>query len=213
MAQIEADTGNAVGKKAKQDLKQEIIHALLPQAFTKISETHGFIALQQGLVMIDTTADGKAETFLATLRKTLGSLPVVPLCRHSVAAQLTDWLAADNCPEDIELLQQAEFKDPSESGGVVSCKHQDLFTDEIQAHLDANKQMHKVEISWRDTLTALVQDDLTIKRIKFADVLREEHDDIPKEDAAARADADFALMAGELIKFAEWLTATFGLDE
>ena len=34
---IEADTGSPVGKKQQQDLKQEIIHTLLPRAFTKNS--------------------------------------------------------------------------------------------------------------------------------------------------------------------------------
>ena len=213
VAQIEADTGNSVGKKAKQDLKQEITHKLLPQAFTKMSETHGFIAPKHNLVMIDASADGKAETFLATLRKTLGSLPVVPLCRRSIAEELTDWLVSDNWPRDIELLEEAEFQDPAESGSIIRCKNQDLFADEIKAHLDAGKQMHKVEISWQDTLTAIIQEDLTVKRIKFADVLREENDDIPKEEMAARADADFALMAGELVKLADWLAKTFNLNE
>lgn len=213
VAQIEADTGNPVGKKAKQDLKQEITHKLLPQAFTKYSNTHGFIAPKHNLVLIDASADGKAETFLAVLRKTLGSLPVVPLARASIAAELTDWLVSDSWPRDIELLEEAEFKDPAESGSIVRVKNQDLFADEIKAHLDAGKQLHKVAISWKDTLTALIQEDLTVKRIKFSDVMREENDDIPKEELAARADADFALMAGEVIKLADWFDNEFNLKD
>lgn len=213
VAEIEASTGNPVGKKAKQDLKQEITHKLLPQAFTKIGDTHGFVSPKHNLVMIDASADGKAETFLAVLRKTLGSLPVVPLSKRSIQEELTDWLVNDSWPRDIELMEEGELKDPAESGSIIRCKNQDLFADEIKAHLEAGKQLHKVAISWKDTLTCIVQEDATVKRIKFSDVMREENDDIPKEEMSARADADFALMAGELIKLAEWLDTTFGLEE
>lgn len=213
VAQIESDTGNPVGKKAKQDLKQEITHKLLPQAFTKNSVIHGFVAPKHNLVLIDAPADGKSETFLAMLRKTLGSLPVVPLARTTIAQELTDWLASDSWPRDIELLEEAEFKDPTESGSIVRVKNQDLFADEIRAHIEAGKQLHKVALSWKETLTAILQEDLTVKRIKFSDVMREENEDIPKEEMAARADADFALMAGELIKLAEWLVEEFNLKE
>ncbi|UAA38009.1 recombination-associated protein RdgC [Paraneptunicella aestuarii] len=213
VAQIESDTGNPVGKKAKQDLKQEITHKLLPQAFTKNSVIHGFVAPKHNFVLIDAAADGKSETFLAMLRKTLGSLPVVPLARTTIAQELTDWLASDSWPRDIELLEEAEFKDPTESGSIVRVKNQDLFADEIRAHIEAGKQLHKVALSWKETLTAILQEDLTVKRIKFSDVMREENDDIPKDEMAARADADFALMAGELIKLAEWLVKEFDLKE
>lgn len=213
VAELEASSGNPVGKKAKQDLKQDITHKLLPQAFTKLSDTHGFVVPSENLVFIDASADGKAETFLAMLRKTLGSLPVVPLARRSIANELTDWLVSDNWPRDIELLEEGEFKDPSESGSIVRVKNQDLFADEIRAHLDSGKQLHKVALVWKETVTAVLQEDVTVKRLKFSDLLREENDDIPKEDMAARADADFALMAGELTKLANWLNETFALDQ
>ncbi len=211
VAEIEASTGNPVGKKAKNDLKQEIVHKLLPQAFTKIGDTHGFVSPENNLIMIDASADGKAETFLAVLRKTLGSLPVVPLSKRSIAEELTDWLVADSWPRDIELMEEGELKDPAESGGIIRCKNQDLFADEIKAHLDAGKQLHKVEISWKDTLTCIIQEDASVKRIKFSDMMREENDDIPPEELSARADADFALMAGELVKLANWIDDTFNL--
>lgn len=213
VAELEASTGNPVGKKAKNDLKQEIVHKLLPQAFTKIGDTHGFVSPANNLIMVDASADGKAETFLAVLRKTLGSLPVVPLSKRSIAEELTDWLVSDSWPRDIELMEEGELKDPAESGGIIRCKNQDLFADEIRAHLDAGKQLHKVEISWKDTLTCIIQEDASVKRIKFSDVMREENDDIPPEELAARADADFALMTGELVKLANWIDDTFNLKE
>lgn len=212
VAQIEQETGSPVGKKAKQDLKQEIVHRLLPQAFTKNSFTHGMICPKDNLVIVDASADGKAETFLAMVRKAIGSLPVVPLGRTSVSNELTSWLSDNASPEKIELLDEAELKENSEDAGIIRCKNQDLMSEEILNHIESGKFVQKVAVKWDDTLSAILQEDLSVKRLKFMDVLREQNDDIPKDQKAARLDADFALMSGELIRFIEFLSETFNVE-
>lgn len=213
VAQIEQETGSPVGKKAQQDLKQEIIHRLLPQAFTKNSFIHGVVCLDDKLVLVDASADGTAELFLATLRKAIESLPVLPLSRSSIAAHLTDWVQNQNAPESMELLEEAELKDMSEDGSVLRCKNQDLGADEIINHIDKGKLVTKLALSWDETLSCLLQEDLAIKRIKFADVLREQNEDIPKDQLAAKQDADFTLMVGELVRFVEYLKTQLQLEE
>ena len=213
VAQIEAETGSPVGKKAQTDLKQEIIHRLLPQAFTKNSFTHGFVSTKDNLVIVDAASDGKAEAFLATLRKSLGSLPVVPLARRSIQADLTLWLKDFKAPEDIELLQEAELRATNEDESIVRCKNQDLSAEEITHHVDAGKLVQKIAVSWDETFSAIIQEDGTIKRLKFTDVMREQNDDIPKDQQLARLDADFALMSAEVVRFSQWMKQTFSLDE
>lgn len=213
VAQIESETGAPVGKKAKQDLKQEIIHRLLPQAFTKNSYLHGMISPKENMVFVDASADGKAETFLAMLRKAMGSLPVVPLGRTSVAAALTSWLQDSKVPAGLELQDEAEFKDEAEEASIIRCKNQDLTSDEMLNHIASGKSVHKIAVKWEDTLTAIIQEDLSVKRIKFTDVMREQNDDIPKDQKAAKLDADFALMSGELVRFIGYLQDVFDLDE
>ena len=210
---IEAETGAPVAKKTQQDMKQEVIHQLLPQAFTKDSFTHGFISVKDNLVVVDAGSDGKAEAFLAMFRKAIGSLPVVPLARQSVEAHMTLWLKQGPMPEGFALLEEAELKHPDEDGGIVRCKKQDLTADEITHHLDAGKLVQKLAIEWDETLTAVIQEDLTIKRLKFSDVLREQNEDIPKDQQMARLDADFALMTGEIVRFAQALQNTFDLQD
>ena len=211
VAQIEAETGSSVGKKAQQDMKQEIIHRLLPMAFTKNSFIHGFISTKDNLVVVDASADGKAEAFLAMVRKAMGSLPVVPLARQSVQAQLTEWLQGQALPNDIVILEEAELKALEEDGAVLRCKNQDLGSDEIINHIQSGKVVQKVAIEWDETLSALIQEDLTIKRLKFSDVLHEQNADIPKDQVAARLDANFALMSGEIVRFAQRLQDIFSL--
>jgi recombination associated protein RdgC len=212
VAQIEAETGSSVGKKAQQDMKQEIIHRLLPMAFTKNSFTHGFISTKDNLVVVDASADGKAEAFLAMLRKAIGSLPVVPLARQSVQEQLTAWLQSQDVPNDVVILEEAELKALEEDGAILRCKNQDLGSEEIINHIEGGKVVQKLAIEWDETLSALIQEDLTIKRLKFSDVVREQNDDIPKDQQLARMDANFALMSGEIVRFATRLKVLFNLS-
>ncbi|MDU0354253.1 recombination-associated protein RdgC [Paraglaciecola aquimarina] len=212
VALIEAETGSPVGKKAQQDIKQEIIQRLLPQAFTKNSFTHGFISWKDNLVVVDAAADGKAEAFLAMLRKAIGSLPVMPMARQSVQAELTAWLQDDATPSDISILEEAELKALEDEGAIIRCKNQDLFSEEIANHLAAGKSVQKIAFEWNETLQAIIQEDLSIKRLKFTDVIVEQNDDIPKDQQLARLDANFALMSGEVVKFAERLKVIFQLD-
>ncbi|MCV2884834.1 recombination-associated protein RdgC [Aestuariibacter sp. AA17] len=213
VAQIEADTGAPVGKKAQQDLKQEIIHRLLPQAFTKNTFTHGFISVKDNLVVVDASSDGKAEAFLAMLRKAIGSLPVVPIGRRSIQADLTIWLKGGSVPPAITLLEEAELRATNEEGSIIRCKNQDLSADEIAQHIDAGKLVQKLAVEWDETLTCLLQEDLAIKRLKFTDMIKEQNDDIPKDQLMAKLDADFTLMSSEVVRFAQWLADTFNLHE
>ncbi|WP_100656163.1 recombination-associated protein RdgC [Alteromonas flava] len=212
VASIEAETGSPVGKKAQSDLRQEIITRLLPQAFTKNSYTHGFIATQHDLVLVNASSDGAAEAFLAHVRKALGSLPVVPLVRHSLQAALTEWVS-DKPPHEIILQDEAELKSVNDDGAIIRCKHQDLFSDEIKLHLNSGKLLQKVAIEWDERLQCVIQEDGAIKRLKFTDVVKEQNADIPKDELAAKLDADFALMSGEILAFMEAFKAMFQLDK
>ena len=71
--------------------------------------------------------------------------------------------------------------------------------------------MVKVALEWDESLSFMLCDDLSIKRIKFFDVIQEQNDDIDSDDVVAKIDADFALMAGELNRFIHALLAEFSL--
>ena len=212
VAEIERETGSPVGKKAQQEMKEQLTMQMLPQAFTKDTFTWGFISPAANLVVVDAAGDGKAEAFLSHLRKTLESLPVVPWARRSVAAELTSWLT-DNPPEEFELKEEAELRQPEEGGAVARFKNQDLGSDEVLTQIENGKVVSKLAIHWDETFSAIVQDTVAISRLKFSDMLREQNADIDKADRAARLDADFCLMAGEVVRFAERLNGLFGLQQ
>jgi recombination associated protein RdgC len=212
VAQIEKETGSPVPKKQQSDLKQEIVHRLLPQAFTKNGTTHGFISLKDNLVAVDASSDGAAEAFLACVRKCIGSLPVVPFAKSSKQDVLTSWVLQD-APKDVELLDEAEFKSPSEDGATIRCKSQDLDAEEMLAHLQTGMLVQKIAIQWQDRLTCILGEDLSVKRLKFTDVVKEQNEDIPKEEINAKLDADFTLMSAEVVELSKALKEIFEIED
>ncbi|MGQ8364902.1 recombination-associated protein RdgC [Glaciecola sp. 1036] len=208
VAKIELETGSPVGKKAQKDLKEDIIQQLLPRAFTKSAKTNAIILLTEQLVIVDASSDKAAEVILACLRKCLGSLPVVPFVKSQQQHILTDWLKHD-APEGFELLDEAEFKSTADDGAIVRVKKQDLDADEVLAHIQAGKLVEKIALSFKERLTCVLAEDLSIKRLKFTDLVMQENEDIPKDEVAAKFDADFALFCAEIADFIQALKTIF----
>lgn len=208
---LEREQGRSLNKKEKTNLKEDIIFNLLPRAFSKTSQTNALIMPKRGLIIVDAGSTKKAEDFLALLRKSLGSLPVVPLeMNHPASLLMTQWLQANDVPKGFDIGDEAEFKAPIEQGGVIRCKQQDLFCDEILAHIKAEKIVTKLGLDWQERINFILCDDLSIKRVKFSQQLQDQNEDIDKEDIAQRLDADFSLMCGELEAFLTQLIETLG---
>ncbi len=202
IALLEADQSRNATKKEKEQFKEDIIFELLPRAFSRITDTHAYINAEANLIVINTSSRSKAEDFLALLRKALGTLPVTSVSPERAPDEImTDWLTEANLSENFQLGLEAEFHAVGDDGAVVRVKNQELDSDEIKAHLDADKFVVKLALEWDDALSCILCDDLAIKRLKFFDVLHEQNEDIDKDDVVARLDADFALMAGEINRF------------
>ncbi|EMP4353543.1 recombination-associated protein RdgC [Proteus mirabilis] len=208
---LEGEQGRKLKKTEKATLKDEVVHTLLPRAFSKFSQTFIWLDLDKQLVIVDSGSAKRAEDNLALLRKTLGSLPVVPLnFNESVESKMTQWVRSGELPAGFTLMDEAELKAVLEEGGVIRCKKQELVSDEIATHIEAGKFVTKLSLDWEDRLQFMLCDDGSIKRIKFSDTLREQNDDIDKADFAQRFDADFVLMTGELSALIERVTEVLG---
>jgi recombination associated protein RdgC len=203
-----------VGRKEKQQLKEEVIVDLLPRAFTRSTHMFAYIDPDEGWAVVDAGTAKKAEELLSALRETLGSLRLKPLAvNNAPASVLTGWLE-NTLPAGFELGDECELKEPVDQGGVMRGRRMDLASAEVKSHLDAGMQVSKLALEWQERIGCILCDDLGIRRLRFLDLVMQEAADVDAEDAVARFDADFALMGMELARFIPAVVEAYGgLDE
>jgi len=147
---------------------------------------------------------------LTLMRETLGSFKLTPLAvNNAPTAILTDWVS-NTAPADVLIGDECEMKEPVEKGGVIRMRGVDLGSAEVQQHLQNGRIISKLAIEWKQRLSCVLVDDLSVKRLKFLDIVLEEAGDSAADDAVMRFDADFALMSIELEHFLKALTDYFG---
>ena len=213
VAAIELEQGRKVKKKEKDSLKEDIVISLLPRCFTKSSITYAYLSPKQQTFVVDAGSFSAAEKLISYLRKTLGSFPVVPpQSKNQLDVLMTDWLVKKEHPATFEVMSNAKLASALQGGGKVTFKDEALFSDEVLAHVSADKFVTEIGLR-NENLSFTLTETLHLKSVKFDDVLQEQNEDIDKDDAAARFDADFALMAGTLDRTVEQLFTVLNVIE
>lgn len=207
---FEEREGRKPKKTEKDSFKDEVIQELLPRAFSKYSNTLIWICNEKGLIFVESGSAKKAEDALALLRKTLGTLPVTPFTTETpIETTLTHWIKEQEIPQGFTVLDEAELKAVLE-GGVLTSKKEDLFSDEIKQHIEAGKVVTKLYLDWQEKVSFVLTEEGLLKKIKFADSIKDKNSDIDKEDKAQRFDADFVLFTGTLVEMFGELQSVLG---
>jgi len=211
VAEIEMAEAREVYRRERRRLKDEIIVDLLPRALTRHTDLFAYLDTRNGLVVVDTPTASKSEDLISQLRATLGSFRATPLeVNESTTGAMTRWLNGAPLPADFELGDTCELKHPDPAGGQVTIKGQELTAGEVRNHVNQGKYVVKLAMSWKERLSFVLQDDLSIKRLKFEDVIREAEGDTGADDFATRFDRDFSLMTLELAAFLPQLLESLG---
>lgn len=212
---IEVEQGRKVRKKEKEEIKEQVMLEMLPQAFSRNRRCFAYLAPQDGVLVVDAGSAKQAEDLASTLRKSLGSLPVrPPAVEQAPAFTFTGWLNESiDHPATIVLGSECELKDPSEDGGVVRCKGLDLKADEIRNHLETGMQVTKLALTWDDNVSFVLDEELGIRRLKFGETLQDQLDDVDADDAMAKFDAAFTIMTLELSRLIPGLLEALGGED
>jgi recombination associated protein RdgC len=211
VAEIEATEGRKVTRKEKTALKEQVTEALLPRAFVRSQRIDLWWDTERQLIGVNASSRTRAEDVLDLLRETLGSLKVTPLSTQTLPLRaMTTWLGdTASRPADMSIGDSVVLKAKGDDG-VVRGRQLDLDSDEIHQHLECGRQASQLALSIEGQLSFVLHDDLALKSLRFGDALVEEagHAD-DGDDALARIETDFVIMAGSLRtsveRIIEWL--------
>lgn len=189
IAKIEAEEARKVGRKERQELKEQIVDELLPRAFTRASRTDA--VLVGGYLLINQTGN-KAENLLSHLREALGGLRAQPtVTRRSVSELMTEWLLRGEADGQFELDDYVALVGAGDMAPEVRIKREDVTAEEVVRHVKCGKRVVELGLVWRESVVLVLTQDLTLKRLRYLDHLQ--------EDAQSHGDSGFDLAAASQI--------------
>ncbi|MBY4595374.1 recombination-associated protein RdgC [Ottowia caeni] len=198
--EIERTTGRKPGKKEARDIRDDALLALLPQAFPRRSQVTLWIDPENRWLVLDASAQGKADEIITSLSRVSGQGFSVSLLqtKHSPQGAMSAWLAAesaDELPDAFHVERECELKGSGEQPAVVKFTRHDLATDEVRQHIREGKLPTKLALGWQGRVSFTLTETLQLKKIAFQEGVFEEGTQDKDED---RFDADVALATGEL---------------
>lgn len=193
---IEAEQGRKPGRKEKSEMKEDIVHAFLPRAFSKRSAHTLWIDAANRLLVIGAGSTKAAEGVIKQLTDVMAELkhvlPLAPIhTATSPSAAMAHWLTTKEAPAGFTVDRDLELKNPGEDKSVVRYTRHHLELDEIAQHIQEGKMPTQLALTWEGKVSFLLTELLVIKKIDLHGV----EENLSKDDGF---DADAAIATGEL---------------
>jgi len=206
---IEAGTGRRPKGKAAREIKDEIVHELLPRAFPKRSTTLVWIDLKARRVLIGAASAKKADAVATQLVDLFGGLRLAALQTElSPATAMATWLSEKQAPARFSIDRDCELKQPDSERAVVRYARHTLDIDELGEHIKQGKLPTQLAMTWNHRVSFVLTETLALKKIKLLDVVLESSS--PADGADGGFDADVAITTGELQHMLPDLIAALG---
>jgi recombination associated protein RdgC len=210
VARIERDSGRKPGKRQTQEIKEEVVLALLPQAFTKQLDIPVWLNPAQHLLMIATGSTTVADDVVTQLVRSVELLTLAPLhTAVSPAVAMADWLTQGEPPAQFSVDRDCELKAADETRAVVRYARHPLDIEEVRGHIAAGKLPTQLALTWRGRVCLLLTHDLQLKRIAFVDGVMDGAES-RRDDAF---DANVAIATAELAPLLADLVQALGGEQ
>jgi recombination associated protein RdgC len=196
LEKIEAETGRKPKGKRAKELKEEIVHSLLPRAFPKRSTTLVWIDLDAKLVIVNAGSLKSADRVVTLLVELLGGgIALTPLQSElSPATAMAEWLRTREAPRAFSIDRELELKQPDSEKAAVRYTRHTLDIEEVGEHIQQGKLPTQLAMSWNGRVSFVLTETLALKKIKLLDVVLE--GSAGSQDKGF--DTDVAITTGEL---------------
>ncbi|OSI36104.1 recombination-associated protein RdgC [Neisseria dumasiana] len=195
---IQQEEARIVGRREKQGLKEQITDDLLPRALTCSSRTHAI--LTDGWLLVDSATPSRAENLLTKLREALGGLEVkLPATKQSPSSLMTEWLLNGEAQGGFELDCDVTLIGNGDVVPRIKISKKDINDYDVVQHARNGLHVAEMGLVWREQIAFILTANLTLKRIRYLDVLQ--------ENAESQTDNSTDLAYASQIIMTESLTA------
>ncbi|MBX3622787.1 MAG: recombination-associated protein RdgC [Rhizobacter sp.] len=212
---VEADTGRRPkGKKAKE-LKEDIVHGLLPRAFPKRSTTLVWIDPRAQLVVVGAGSTKAADRIVSLLVELLandkneGITLTLLQTEMSPATAMAEWLKSREAPAGFSIDRECELKQPDSEKSTVRYARHTLDIEEVGEHITQGKLPTSLAMTWNGRVSFVLTEALALKKIKLLDVALEGAGSTGGGDDKG-FDTDVAITTGELSQLIPQLIDALG---
>ena len=200
LAQVEKETGRRPRGKRVREMKEEIVHELLPRAFPKQQHTLVWLDPKTQTALIGAASAKRADALVTRLHEMLGGGLALRQVQTqlSPATAMATWLTEQEAPAGFSIDRECELKQPDSEKAAVRYARHPLEIDEIAEHIKQGKLPTQLALTWRGRVSFVLTETGALKKIKLLDGVLEG----PGRDANAGDeggfDANVAISTGEL---------------
>ncbi|NVJ48763.1 MAG: recombination-associated protein RdgC [Gammaproteobacteria bacterium] len=190
---LEHEQARKVFRKERQQLKEDILARLLPQAFTRSAHILGYIDPKNGYMAVNAGSHAIADTFISLLIDAVGVLGAVKFDATENPAKIMNQWLVEGFPQGFEPTGEYELKDPADER-VARFKNNESDSGILTDLVADGFWVSKLGMQFKDIAKFNLHDDMQVKSLKFSDELVNQNDELNIEDAATKFNADFVLM-------------------
>jgi len=205
---MQDEFGRKIYRKEKQTIKDDIVSMMLPNAFARSSHITAYFDTQNNLLVINASSATQVDEFYELLIETIGSFGALPFTGAENPSLILNQWVTQNPPEGWMLSGEYLLKDLNDDR-VARFKDYDAGNPFVSDLLEDGYTTQRLGVRYKDQLSAIIQDDLQIKSLKFNDELLKDNEELKDEEGLVKFDADFALMTASLAEFIGELNQIF----
>jgi recombination associated protein RdgC len=214
LAAIEQQTGRRPRGKQLRELKEDLVHALLPRAFPKRADTVVWLDPQAGMAWVGAASSKRADAVVTRLVELMGGALKLALLQTALspATAMSHWLTEQEAPAGFSIDRDCELKQPDSEKSAVRYARHTLDIAEVGEHIRQGKLPTQLALTWEGRVSFVLTEALTLKKIQVLDGVLEgagvDAANAGKDDNGF--DADVAITTGELRRLLPALISALG---